>query len=523
MNDQEIETLIDALLENEISEADFLRLEAEMQLRPEARAIYYEKLRLDSLLQTEAEGAGRQVGTPRRHVPWRRVALAAAAAVALISSALSGWIIGKRPGTVAQNPRDTASEPAASGFAVVAETADAVWESATFGRGDLLPVGELELNSGIVKLDLFSGVAVAVEGAAKFELLSPMDLRIAHGKVRAVVPEPAHGFRVHTASGELVDLGTEFVIDVGDEHADLHVLDGEIEWHPKSAEMRNLKQGEAIRWDSGGARALELEARRMSDIEFSLQDRLRERREAWVAHVEERKSDPRLIAYYPMHLMGGWERTLPDESGGSHDGAIVQAKHVADRWDQPYAALDFSPTGSRARLILPGEYRSLTFICWAKIDSLDRWFNSLFLTDGHELNEPHWQIMDDGRLFFSVKKREWKSKSQPDKHIFYSPPFWDQSMSGKWIMIATVYDVEAEQVSHYIDGAQISREAVPDGYLVEKVTIGAASIGNWSEPRHRTDPKFAVRNLNGSIDEFAIYSAALSADEISKLYQIGKP
>ena len=90
------------------------------------------------------------------------------------------------------------------------------------------------------------------------------------------------------------------------------------------------------------------------------------------------------------------------------------------------------------------------------------------------------------------------------------------------MQIATVYDVDARRVTHYLDGRPISSEAVPDDYLVEEVKIGAASIGNWSEP-NRSDPSFAVRNLNGAIDEFSIYSEALSAEEIARLYTIGKP
>ena len=83
--------------------------------------------------------------------------------------------------------------------------------------------------------------------------------------------------------------------------------------------------------------------------------------------------------------------------------------------------LEFKRPGDRVRVQIPGEFDSLTFSCWVKIDSLDRWYNSLFLTDGHDQHEPHWQIMDDGRLFFSVKKRDrWDtSKGEKDKHIVW--------------------------------------------------------------------------------------------------------
>jgi hypothetical protein len=129
--------------------------------------------------------------------------------------------------------------------------------------------------------------------------------------------------------------------------------------------------------------------------------------------------------------------------------------------------------------------------------------------------------MNDGRLFFSVKKRDTWPKRQ-DKHVAYSPSFWDPSMSGKWFQIATVYNVEEQTTTHYVNGRPISEDRISDEFIVDTVRIGAASIGNWNEPT-RGDPNFALRNLNGAIDEFAIFSEALSASEIAALYEKGRP
>ena len=90
-------------------------------------------------------------------------------------------------------------------------------------------------------------------------------------------------------------------------------------------------------------------------------------------------------------------------------------------------------------------------------------------------------------------------------------------------MITTVYDIDDKLVTHYINGKSIGSESIPDKLLVDKVKIGPASIGNWSEPMYRTDPEFIVRNLNGSLDEFTLFSKALSSQEIAEQYQIGKP
>ena len=98
MKNEELEALIDSLLDADLSEADFLRLEAEMLLRPEARQLYYDKLRLDTLLCIEAEQAGThgELTHARRPPNCHAIGLGAAAAIGLLASAISGWFVGTR-------------------------------------------------------------------------------------------------------------------------------------------------------------------------------------------------------------------------------------------------------------------------------------------------------------------------------------------------------------------------------------------------------------------------------------------
>ncbi|MEM7385802.1 MAG: LamG-like jellyroll fold domain-containing protein [Verrucomicrobiota bacterium] len=512
--------LIDALLDGDCSEADFLRLEAELHVDPLARRVYYDRLKLHTALQQEAQGHPESSPRLAKKFQWNRALpwFAGMAALLLLSTVgVVGWQLG-RGGT---SSSVAGKEPLAAGFGVLAEQSNASWENHPLSRGDLLPQGTLELTSGIAELELFSGVTVTLEGKARFEVHSAMEMTVHEGRLQAVVPEPARGFRVRTASGDVVDLGTEFAIAVTPEHADLQVLKGEIEWHPLSQPVHRLVDGEALRWTADGQPGSPPESLNLfsGDPDFAA-SRAR-KQEAWQAHSDRLRQDPRLLAYFPMDQPIDDQRRLSDASGAAHHGTIVRASPVTDRWEQPGKALDFSPTGSRVRLTIPGEHAHLTFHCWVRIDSLDRWYNSLFLTDGHELQEPHWQIMDDGRLFFSVKKRN-ATKKDEDKHIAYSPPIWTPALSGKWMQIATVYDSAARTTTHYVNGKQVSQERLPDDMVVEKVRIGAASIGNWSEPK-RQDPYFAVRNLNGAIDEFAIFAAALRPGEIAELYNQGRP
>ncbi|MCB1207495.1 MAG: FecR domain-containing protein [Verrucomicrobiae bacterium] len=525
MNPKERDQLIDDLLEGRLEESDFLRLEAEFCVDPEARQAYFNRVALTQALVEEA-GRPKEKTEARRRPSLRvvpRAWAALAAAFALLLGATGMWWQGRH----AAEALASDAELKASGFGVLIDQVDAHWSVAELGEGTVIPPGRLELESGVVHVELFSGVSLVLEGPAEFEILSAMEIDLPRGRMRARVPETAHGFRVRTASGEVVDLGTEFALASSENGAEVQVLEGEIEWHPGSGEKRLMRQGDSLRSANGagsektsdlsGISGLE-EFRKRHDADRD------ERRLAWTGRCLQLQEDPRLVAHYRLSTENS-SRLVPNLASGPDrpgPGAVVAALPSEDRWGRPGESLDFSPTGSRVRVHVPGVHTSLTLIAWARINSLDRLFNSLFLTDGHEVGAPHWQILNDGRLFFSVKKYG-SGERVPDKHAFYSPSVWDPSRSGQWMQLAVVYDVPNRSVTQYRDGEIVSHEAIPDDYLVEEVRLGNASIGNWSEPVYRQDPEFVVRNLNGALDEFLIFSAALSDEEIREFHEIGQP
>lgn len=525
MNPKELGRLIDELIEQTISEADFLRLEAEMIVDPEARKVYLDRVALSQALAVEAHMLGESAATPTRQTQGQKrwftsrptLIMAVAAVLIVLVTAVALF---QEPSS--NNP----SEAKASGFAVLANQVGAVWTNPTLQNGDLIPSGPLSLTSGIAQIEMFSGVMLVLEGGAKFEIVSPMEVRLTAGKLRAQVPEAAHGFRVRTQGGDVVDLGTEFALDVSGKKSELHVLDGEVEWHPPEGEMKLMKKGEAMLNEDGfPTRKIIANATAFTGVSELLQresEALRRRQQAWQEEVDRLVKDPRTLAFYSMAAPEA-RRRLPNLTVGKNKpgtAAVVAAMGTEDRWGRAQGALDFSPTGSRVRLHVSGTYGSLTMMCWVKLNSLDRLYNSLFLTDGHDVGAPHWQITHDGRLFFSVKK---SNQGQKDKRNFFSPPFWDASVAGQWLMLAVVYDVSEKKVTHFLNGKAIATETIPEDFLVQDVRIGNASIGNWSEPVYRTDPAFTVRNLNGSMDEFALFSAPLSEKEIGDMYQKGRP
>ncbi len=473
--------------------------------------------------------------TPSR----RSASFLLAVAASLLILMLGIWLVSSfitddsdRPsqvaGTVDREVRDTSKEPTAHGVAMVTRLVGVTWgdDQTAVEAGDALPAGRFAIQTGHAQIEFFCGATLVVEGPAELELESAIYARMKHGRLRAHVPPAARGFSIEVDDLKVVDLGTEFGLSVSPNSTGVQVFDGEVELHPSTSERRLLKSGQAVVRKAAGeyqdAQAVPESFVDIAGLESRarLQDAARYGR--WKEWSDKLRRDPRLIAYYAFAEQGDWERRLAcsnEPANPKLDGAIVGAREVTGRWNAK-RALEFKQPADRVRVQIPGEYSSLTLACWAKIDSLDRWYNSLFLTDGYDKGEPHWQILDDGRLYFSVRPVN-RGEPGPRDYKALSPSFWKPSLNGKWIHLAVTYDVDTDTIVHYLNGKARSRHAVPEAQMPSTTRIGTASIGNWALPT-QPDARFAIRNLNGSMDEFVMFAAALTADEVKEMYECGR-
>jgi hypothetical protein len=196
------------------------------------------------------------------------------------------------------------------------------------------------------------------------------------------------------------------------------------------------------------------------------------------------------------------------------DAVIIGCQRVEGRWPEKQA-LEFQSINDRVRLAVPGNFDSLTLSAWVRIKGLDRQFNSLFMCDEFEPGTIHWLIRNDGALGLTIKDAD-----SDDIQIIPSPPVFTNDKLGTWTHLAVVLDGKAMQVAHYINGVPASKHKVKLG---PPYRIGSAELGNWYAQGGSFPASVLFRNLSGSLDEFELFSRALSKTEIYQLYQIGKP
>lgn len=439
-------------------------------------------------------------------------AVALAACFTLLAGGIALWL--KRPAT---------KETTSSAVAVLTHVVDAQWRQSGNARpvGAALEPGWLRLKAGLVQVGFYSGARCVIEGPAEFQLVGPREAFCRLGRAIAEVPPQARGFRVGTPQATVVDLGTAFGLDVKSTQAEVHVFQGRVDLLAKTAAKQGLKEGEATVVDNSGAtRHIAADASLFGAL-FDFQKKslaLQElRQEQWRAASTRLNHDHSLLVRFDFE-----HRTVPDWSlrnaavrGASvPDATIVGCQWTEGRWPGKHA-LEFRSVSDRVRLNVPGEFRTLTLTAWVNVKGLDREFNSLFMCDGFEAGEIHWQIRNDGVLDLGVQ-----GPRPRDLQIYASPPVIGFNQFGQWVHLAVVVDGEGRQVIHYVNGTQLSQHTLK---REPPFRIGEAELGNWNPGEIPNKPPFLIRHFSGAMDEFAAFSRALSDAEIHRLYSEGQP
>lgn len=528
MSQERFRELANDWLNGDLDDADHAELQDLLRENSRLRTEFVRMTNLDSGLRDQGVATvsfpAVEVGQPARSF---RQSWAVAAGLALTAALL--WIFlgsSRNPG---DQPFAIDGEDIAEQVAVLTGESGAVWKHGELAGGATFAKGErILLEKGLAQIDFFGGASVSLSGPAEIELVSRDSAVLHGGRIKADVPPAARGFEIKTADVSLLDLGTSFGLAVGEEGGvDLVVFDGEVRATGGDGEEVTLLGGDSAHFKGEKKAEMTSVGREafpdISEVFAGAGNRAEADLAEWTEASLDLRRDPRLVAYYDFENLTLESRRLrnraPGESPSELDGGIVGAKVAEGRWPGK-GALDFRREGDRVRFQIPGEFDALTLFAWVRIDALDRNLNSLFLTDYFDENEIHWQISRKGMLHFATSPM---GVVDIDKHNrrFYSERFWDPRDSGKWFFLATSVDRKGAGVTHFVNGEPIGFSGGTQMHKpLPRMRIGEADLGNWSDPIW---PEAGIRTLNGRIDEFGIFRAALSTDEIRSLYLQGKP
>lgn len=512
--------LIDRYLAGQLTPEEAERLLQLLQAKPELGQGLLDQLSMDALLRdvARADRASATVPTtplvaPSRPSRWLRWGAGLAASLLLAGLV---WTIARRDIGTREGSEST-SEATTTAVAVLTRTVNAQWaEGADSPRpGALLVPGELKLQAGLAQIEFFSGASVVLEGPAEFRLISTNEGFCRRGRLTAEVPSQAQGFRVGTPQQDIVDRGTAFGLEVRETDAEVHVFKGKVELHEKDAKPEDLNEGEAAAVEGGKRRRVAANAAAFvsaSELDQRLAAAERRWRDGWQTSATKINTDPSLIARFDFETEAGGRtlRNVAKSERGIRDGSIVGCGWVEGRWPGKHA-LEFRGVGDRVRVNLPGEFRSLTFAAWVRVNGVDRRFNSLLLTDGFEAGAVHWQIQSNGRICLGVR-----GVGQGWHHDYNSPPVFTPERLGQWMHVAVSYDATAKRVTHYVDGKAVRREETK---VETPLRLGPAEIGNWTPGTRATATP--IRNFSGRIDELSVYDRALTDAEIAELHRSG--
>ncbi len=451
---------------------------------------------------------------------WLRLVTAGALARAV---ALAACFIALAAGFALWLKRPSAKPTTSTAVAMLIRTVDAQWgqNTAPVRVGSALKPGWLRLDSGLVQVVFYSGARVVIEGPAELQLVSPTEAVCPTGRLLAEVPVPARGFRLKTDHLNIVDLGTAFGIDATRGRTEVHVFKGQVALLSGEAPKQSLGEGRAaVAQGNNPPRLMAANTAAFASL-FEFQERSLAaeafRYEQWQLANARLNQDPSLLVHLEFQDLDTSDWTLRNSAKGNRsvpEATIVGCQRAEGRWREKQA-LEFQSVNDRVRLAVPGDFEALTLSAWVCVKGLDRQLNSLFMCDGFAPGTIHWLIRNDGVLGLTV------FGPGPGKfQILASPPVLTLDQFGMWKHLAVVVDGRSGQVVHYVNGFPVARQALKLG---PPFRLGAVELGNWNAESGPKPGPAQIRNLSGALDEFELFSRALSDAEVGELYAKGKP
>ena len=408
-------------------------------------------------------------------------------------------------------------------LAVMTKSVGVKWSNETWFRpslGSTLEPSVLQIDEGLVQLEFLKGSTVILEGPVNFELINSNEGSLSSGKLRATVPEVARGFTINLPKGKLIDLGTEFGLSVHNGgSAEIYVYRGNVLYagENESGEEveREVSGGQALFVDPNGfSNWVEMPSEAFigtADIAFRSKEESQNRHASWVQLSEEIAQNANTSLYYSFDHHSPWARALQNQSSQNQDslnGAIIGCTWSEGRWPGK-GALVFKRKNDRVRLDFNVSLQAFTLSAWIKIDKLKDKMSPILCSESLSSGSGSWFINQKGQVVLEVSRGS-------KKDMYQSAVAFRSERMGRWVHVATSFDLSKRKVSHFVNGRSFSHEKIKSQL---PVSFSNSSLGYFSKAK----PFKRQITLQGSMDELAIFKTSMPESEIRRMYEIGCP
>jgi len=395
-----------------------------------------------------------------------------------------------------------------SGVAVITRENAARWKDDAPARNVPLPSRSLTLSSGAVEIKMASGATVVFEGPGELDLLTGNSVRLCSGRARANVPQSAKGFTMTGAAFCVVDYGTEFGCEVlpGANGPQIHVMNGLVEVKPSLGKPRMLRANQAVEiQDYKTMKPLDVRPESFMDS-------------GDLARAESAPSAlsgvaDRILQKHPSKIFYFRAGNPPGDPASEVPGMVRHGCLTVEGRFPSSKAVKMQSREDFFTVSLPGSYSSLTLLAWIKGEKSSRRQDLLAGSGAFVKGEIAWYLYGNRALGFGTldpvagtPERGWQ--------ILHGLP--NQDFQSEWCLVATVVDGQKQTVTHYLNGKVVGMGQLD---LPGLLRPGSLQIGGVSETRINGSPR---QPFSGCLDEFAILSSPLRADEIGRLYELGR-
>lgn len=384
----------------------------------------------------------------------------------------------------------------------------------------------MKIEAGRVELELKQGATLVVEGPAEWSVGGANLATLRRGRLIAKVPQQAHGFTLKTPAASIVDLGTEFGVEVAENgDAEVHVLQGEVDLQRiggdrKQSTGQRLEAGKSARVTSAGAvishnEEIERKFQQLADTSASRKSSGPNHAQKYAECVKSLMP----VIFLPVDRNEGM--ALADRGEGNYVGRFTRTEGPGEAWDRgPFGdALSFRGPKFQDRVTLePSEQNverreidfsrgkepglPFTIALWARCQFNQR--TGLLVGKGHGFASQFLLDVLDNRYRFVIH-----NSAKQISGLITS----QAAVDGTWQHVAAVFAPDRKSISLYVNGHLSAETTIED--LSLSPVAEAVMIGNRDFPN---DPNKLT--FTGALDEISIFDRALTAEEIDGLYHL---